>query len=449
MSAIARFFNGRGVVVSGYDKATTTLTKEMEEEGMHIHYEEDISLLDAKAQLVVYTPAVPSGHKELVFYRENNYRLMKRSEVLEIITEGTFNICVAGTHGKTTISTMIAHILRDSDYGCNAFLGGISSNYGTNFWSSSKMVCVVEADEYDRSFLKLTPDVAVISAMDPDHLEIYGDEKGMQQGFIDFSKRIKQGGLLINKYGLHRSDELRGSTHILYSLQNDASDVYASNITISNGSYCFDVMQSDWKVDKVVLNMGGLHNVENAIAAITVAHYLKIDNDSIRKAIGNFRGVKRRFEYILPPKENIGVQKAVADKNDIVYIDDYAHHPQELKALIDGARSLFGDRKCTIIFQPHLFSRTRDLAAEFAAALDLADEVFLLPIYPARELPISGVTSDMIMKAMKLENKFVVTKEQLLERLSATKIIDILITAGAGDIDQLIHPIYEIIKNRN
>jgi UDP-N-acetylmuramate--alanine ligase len=435
MSAIARYFNEKGTVVNGYDKTPTELTRIMEKEGIGIHYEDNIELLDKLAHVVVYTPAIPPDHREFTFFKENNYRLLKRSEILQIITEGTFNICVAGTHGKTTISTMIAHILRDSNYGCNAFLGGISSNYNTNFWSHTKKVNVVEADEYDRSFLRLSPDVAVISSMDPDHLEIYGDETGMQQGFIDFTKRIKPGGVLISKYGLKRSNDLKAPNHIRYSLQNNEADVYATNITMLNGSYCFDVMQSDWKVEKIVLHMGGMHNVENAVAAITAAHHLDIENDSIRRAMADFKGVKRRFEYIIPPLSD-----------EPVFIDDYAHHPQELKALINGAKNLFGDKKCTIIFQPHLFSRTRDLASEFAAALDFADEVILLPIYPARELPVPGITSEVILEKMKLKKKHVFTREELLSWVGSQQKPEVLITAGAGDIDKLIVPIREMLQ---
>ena len=450
MSAIAKYFHERGTIVSGYDKTPTVLTRGMEREGIFIHYEDNIELIDKQAQLVIYTPAIPQDHTELLFYKVNNYTLLKRSEVLGIITEGALSICIAGTHGKTTISTMIAHILRDSGYGCNAFLGGISVNYETNFWSSRKKVCVVEADEYDRSFLKLNPDIAVISSMDPDHLEIYGDEKGMQQGFIDFSGRIISGGLLVSKYGLQRSGDLKGTTHMRYSLQNEAADAYATNITMINGSYCFDVMQSDWVVDKVVLNMGGMHNVENAVAAITVAHYLKIGNDSIKKALGNFKGIKRRFEYIIAPSGSVDWSFNKRKYNsDIIFIDDYAHHPQELRALINGAKSLFSNRKCTIIFQPHLFSRTRDLATEFAASLDLADEVILLPVYPARELPIEGVTSAMIFGKMKLGNKFILTKSEMLLWISSKQNIELLITAGAGDIDQLIEPIHKLIREKD
>jgi len=440
MSAIARYFHSKGARVSGYDKTETGLTKELEESGIHVHYEEDIEQLPKDIQLVVYTPAIPDGHKELQYYREHGYLMAKRSEVLQMITSSSFNICVSGTHGKTTISTMIAHVLRHSGYGCSAFLGGISVNYGTNFWSHEKNVFVIEADEYDRSFLKLSPDIAIISAMDPDHLDIYGTAEAMEQAFIDFSKRIKPGGKLVRNLGLKRGNELKADRQVTYSLQNKSADSYAVNIRTVDGSYRFDVMMEDTMLDNVVLHMGGLHNAENAIAAITVASSLGIGNDSIREAIEVFAGVKRRFEYIIKSK-------------DLVFIDDYAHHPEELKALINGAKSLFPQRKCTVIFQPHLFTRTRDLADGFAEALGLADIVILLPIYPARELPINGVNSEMILNKINKKDKKVLTKDELMNWINNdySKSInrdtgDLLITAGAGDIDMMVEPMKTIIE---
>jgi len=448
MSAIARFFDSKGINVSGYDKTASVLTKELEASGIAIHYDENVDLVPKDVQLVVYTPAVPKEHKELVFYQQNGYRVVKRSDVLQMITESSFNICVAGTHGKTTITTMIAHLLRDSGYGCNAFLGGISANYGTNFWSSERNVYVIEADEYDRSFLKLNPDVAVISAMDPDHLDIYGTAEAMEQAFIDFSKKIKPGGTLISKFGLKRGKELNANQHLVYSLQNESADAYAENIRMQNGSYEFDVIIKEKKLENVVLHMGGMHNVENAVAAITVASSLEIGNEKIKMGVENFRGVKRRFEYIIPPSPL--VERA---RGEVVFIDDYAHHPEELRALINGAKTLFRQKKCTVIFQPHLYTRTRDLANGFAEVLDLADAVILLPIYPARELPIEGVTSEMILSRMKNEDKRVLTKEELLNWIKKdyaenvnTEFGEVLITAGAGDIDMLVEPIKEILE---
>lgn len=441
MSALARFFRSKGVQVSGYDRTESNLTKELEAEGISVHYDEDTELIPKNAELVVYTPAVPQDNSELVFYEQNGYRVMKRSDVLQMITQSSFNICIAGTHGKTTTSTMIAHLLRDSGYGCNAFLGGIAVNYGTNFWASEKNVCVVEADEYDRSFLKLNPDVAVITAMDPDHLDIYGTALAMEEAFIDFAGKLKIGGLLLSKFGLKRAAELKAENHLTYSLQNESADAFAENITMQNGSYEFDVVIKEKKVEKLVLHMGGMHNVENAVAAITVASSLKIESDRIKKAIAGFKGVKRRFEYIIRNER-------------IVFIDDYAHHPEELRALIRGAKTLFRQKKCTMVFQPHLYTRTRDLANGFANVLDLADEIILLPIYPARELPIEGVTSEMILGKMENENKKIMTKEQLMNWIKKdystnidTEFGEVLITAGAGDIDTMVEPIKQVLEN--
>lgn len=441
MSAIARFFHAGGVKVSGYDKTPTVLTKELEASGIAVHYTANVELLPKKVDLVIYTPAIPAEQEELVYYRENGYKVVKRSDVLQIITASSFNICIAGTHGKTTITTMVGHLLRHSGFGCNAFLGGIAVNYGTNFWSSEKNVCVIEADEYDRSFLKLSPDVAIITAMDADHLDIYGTAAAMEDAFIDFSKRVRPGGLVVKQFGLKRGKELVADNVLTYSLQNESADVYAANIRMMNGSYEFDVLMKDNVLENVKLNMGGMHNVENAIAAIAVASSLEIENEKIKVAVESFKGVKRRFEYVI--------------KNDrLVFIDDYAHHPEELRALINGAKSLFRQKKCTVIFQPHLYSRTRDLADGFAEVLDLADEVILLPIYPARELPIEGVSSEMILEKMNSERKKVMTSEELLNWIKNDyaktlnkEFGEILITAGAGDIDMLIEPIRNELKD--
>ena len=442
MSALARYFRFHGREVSGYDKTSTPLTQQLEKEGIAVHYEEDVDAIPKEADLVVYTPAVPAAHKELVWYQEHSYALMKRSEVLGLITGSSFNICVAGTHGKTTITTMIAHILRHSGYGCNAFLGGIAVNYNSNFWSDKRNVCVVEADEYDRSFLRLSPDIAVITAMDADHLDIYGTAEAVEQAFIDFSGRLKSGGLLVSKKGLHN---LKGDRHITYGIRpgtqapgapargaSPGPDVFATDITIDQGDYMFSVKTRGWSLERIALPMGGRHNVENATAAIAVAHELGIAGDKIVEAVAAFRGVKRRFEYIIKHPGRI-------------YIDDYAHHPEELKALISGAKELFGKMKCTVIFQPHLFTRTRDFADGFAASLDLADEVFLLPIYPAREQPIVGVTSQMIAGKIPGGKAKVYDKQEILDIIKARKDWEVVITAGAGDIDTLVEPIRQLL----
>jgi UDP-N-acetylmuramate--alanine ligase len=472
MSALARFFNQKGVLVSGYDKTVTALTTLLEEEGIKVHYKEEVDQIPKDVQLVVYTPAIPKEHKEYQYYLQNGYNVVKRSDVLQIITQSSLNICVAGTHGKTTISSMIGHLLRHSGFGCTAFLGGIAVNYNSNFWSqipssaasSENNVCVVEADEYDRSFHKLSPDIAVISSMDADHLDIYGTAEVMEEAFIEFTRKIKPGGWLVSKHGLKRNNELVATNHITYHLSDDAATVHTTNLKVQNGSYLFDVVfnnetNNSWVLKNVLLNVGGLHNVENVVAAIAVAHLLKIEDDKIKLAVADYKGVKRRFEYIIPPL--LGEVR-----RGPVFIDDYAHHPQELKALISGARSLFEKKKLVLVFQPHLFSRTRDLADGFASSLDLADEVILLPIYPARELPIEGVNSEMILNKMKLKNKSIMTKDELINNIGNILSKEtnnsednsspfgggwegaVFITAGAGDIDAMLQDLKKKIEKK-
>ncbi|MBV9960682.1 MAG: UDP-N-acetylmuramate--L-alanine ligase [Parafilimonas sp.] len=443
MSALARYFKSRGATVSGYDRATTPLVRELEDEGIDVHFDEDVNVIPKDVDVVVYTPAIPADHEELVYYKENNYTVVKRSDVLQWITENSYDICVGGTHGKTTVTTMIAHILRDSGYGCNAFLGGISSNYKTNFWSSDNNVDVIEADEYDRSFLKLSPDVAVITAMDADHLDIYGTVAELEEAFVAFSKKIKQNGCLVSKCGLRRSKDLAAPAHYTYAYDNDAADVYASEIEVVNGSYKYNVVSKDWKLNNVELHMGGLHNIENSIAAITVAKYLRIDDDKIKKAIKNFKGVKRRFEYILGGPNSPLHSWREAGGEGHVLIDDYAHHPAEIKALLSGVKSLYDD-ELTVIFQPHLYSRTNDLADDFAHSLDMADQVILLPIYPAREVPMEGVTSQLVLDKMQLPQKQILDKNAMLDWVKLYK-PKLLVMCGAGDIDALVEPVKEIL----
>ena len=431
MSALARYFNNNGVKVSGYDKTPTVLTDQLQAEGIAIHFEDDIKLIDKNAGLIVYTPAIPADHAEYNYFKDNNYTVFKRSDVLGMITKATYNICVAGTHGKTTTSAMIAHILRDSGFGCNAFLGGIATNYGTNFWSSDKNISVAEADEYDRSFLKLFPDIAVITAMDADHLDIYGTAEKLEDAFIEFSGQVKPNGLLISKQGLHRSNEFKVTDHITYSLHDMNASAYATDIKIKSGSYLFDIVIKGDRLQNIELNMGGMHNIENSIAAIVASRKVGVTDEKIRAAIASFRGVKRRFEYVIKNEEQ-------------VMIDDYAHHPEELRALITGARELFPGKKCTVVFQPHLYSRTKDFADGFAEVLAIADEVILLPIYPAREKPMEGVNSEMILSRMRHNNAKVLDKTELINELKVTK-PEFLITAGAGDIDKLVEPIKELL----
>jgi UDP-N-acetylmuramate--alanine ligase len=434
MSALARYFHSLNIRVSGYDRTPSALTRELEQVGMDVHYEDDVAKAPKDVNAVVFTPAIPADHTELNYYRENGYPVLKRSDVLQIISEHSFNICVAGTHGKTTISTMVAHILRDTGFGCNAFLGGISANYNTNFWSNERNVCVIEADEYDRSFLKLSPDIAVISAMDPDHLDIYNTAEEMEGAYIKFVRKIRIGGLLVSKKGLKREAELVADKQVSYALNDQTADVYTENLRVVDGSYVFDMVWKGARMDGMVLNVGGLHNVENMVAAVSVALHLGIEGDKLRAAVAAFKGVKRRFEYIV--------------KGELVYIDDYAHHPEELRSLIRSVKMLYPNRKAVVIFQPHLFSRTRDLADGFAEVLDLADEVMLLPIYPARELPVEGVTSKLIsdgMRSCETGHKVrLVQKEDVMKWVAEHKVdmtTKVLVTAGAGDIDRLTEPI--------
>jgi UDP-N-acetylmuramate--alanine ligase len=437
MSAVARYFNARGIKVSGYDKVSTPLTQTLEALGMEIHYTDDVNLAPKDVQAVVYTPAIPVNHSELVYYKTNGYAVVKRSDVLQIISEGSFNICVAGTHGKTTISSMIAHILRDSEYGCNAFLGGIAANYQTNFWSHPRNVCVIEADEYDRSFLKLFPSIAVISSMDPDHLDIYGTAEEMEKSFIEFTSQIVKGGTLISRKGLKREVDLTASKHLTYQRDNQNANIYSENLHIENGAYVFDVVTPNEIISSIQLPMGGLHNVENSLAAIAVALELEIPVPKIKAAISNFMGVKRRFQCLVR-------------NESFVYIDDYAHHPEELKALLTGVKHLFPNKNLVLAFQPHLFSRTKDFANEFAEALDIANQVLMLPIYPARETPIDGVTSAIIQDKMKTYSIALASKEEILSWIEAHKNElendSVFITAGAGDIDQLILPIQKLLS---
>ena len=427
MSALARYFIAKGCVVSGYDKTKTVLTEALSELGINIHYEDNISLLDTKADVVVYTPAIPESHNGLTYFRELGYEVVKRSDILGWITEGTVNICVAGTHGKTTVSTMVAHLLRDSGFGCTAFLGGIAANYNTNFWSSDNNVVVVEADEYDRSFLKLNPSVAVITSMDADHLDIYKTAKAFEDAFVSFSEKVKPGGLLLAKKGLAREASFDDTKLVTYSLHGNDASIYAKDIKVVYGAYHFKVVGPNWQLEEMVLNMGGLHNIENALVAVAVAMHLGIEPHKIKAALANFAGVKRRFEYLIKTESQ-------------VLIDDYAHHPAELTALITGLRSLYPEQKLTLVFQPHLFSRTQDLCQGFADSLSAADQVVLLPIYPARELPIAGVTSEMIIDKMTNKNVVLLQKEDLSAWVKEQK-PKLLVMAGAGDIDVLIRTI--------
>lgn len=452
MSALARYFNAMGKSVSGYDKTKTVLTDELVAEGIEVHFDDSIESikLEVRSQksesLIVLTPAIPKDHSELKFFQKNDYLIKKRSEVLGVITEQSFTIAVAGTHGKTTTSSLIAHILRSSEVDCTAFLGGITQNYGTNLLLSEKLknqkkkskikpIIVVEADEYDRSFLTLHPDIAVITSVDADHLDIYGDQKKMEESYKQFANQVKDGGVLIIKKGVDKILVLgkNGKKLFTYSL-HQSSDFYARKIAIKKGQYIFDVVTPEQAIRGMLLGVPGKHNVENAVAAIAVAQQMNVFSGNIKNALTTFKGVKRRFEY------HIKTEK-------LVYIDDYAHHPEELRACISAVKEMYPSKKVTGIFQPHLFTRTRDFANEFARSLELLDELILLDIYPAREKPIEGVTSRMLLEKVRTKNKKLVSKKELVKEIRDRE-VEVLVTLGAGDIDAMVEPIKNELMTR-
>ncbi|TDO23094.1 UDP-N-acetylmuramate--L-alanine ligase [Pedobacter duraquae] len=432
MSALARYFAKRGAVVCGYDKTRTDLTIALEREGILISYMDDdatlpVCFLDKNPDtLVVYTPAIPKNSTILNYFQQNGFALKKRSEVLGIISKGQFCIAVAGTHGKTTTSSIIAHILTDTGYGCTAFLGGIATNYGSNFLLSDKPVVVVEADEYDRSFLTLHPDLAVITSMDADHLDIYGDSMQLQESFRLFAGQLKPGGTLFLRSGLPISEGVN------YSLDPWA-DIKGLNIRIVDGCFEFDYVSEEVTIEGIRLMLPGRHNIENAVAAIGIALKLGIEPEAIRSALASFKGVKRRFEIQVNTKDH-------------VYIDDYAHHPEELRACFAAVRELYPERKLTVVFQPHLFSRTKDFAADFAQVLSTVDDLLLLEIYPARELPIPGIDSAFLLDQITLDSKIVCAKGQVVDLIKA-KQPELLLTVGAGDIDTLVQPLKNVLSH--
>ncbi len=430
MSALARYFLAQGCTISGYDKTRTTLTEQLENEGIAIHYKEDINQIPDSIRnledgtLVVFTPAIPNDNKEFQFFKTSGIRCYKRSEILGLISQNYFTIAIAGTHGKTTTSSMIAHVLNESGIDCIAFLGGISINFNSNLLLNNKAkIMVVEADEYDRSFLTLSPSIAVVTSIDADHLDIYGDKEQMRKSYQDFVNKLDSDGVLITKPEI--KGKLSFSKTITYHIQHSA-DFYPSDIKIENGNYILSV-------DHQIIKLGfpGIHNVENAIAAYVVAKQLNLDSSQIIQALASYKGVKRRFETHIKT-------------NNLVYIDDYAHHPSELAMCIKSVKELYPSKKITGIFQPHLYSRTRDFVDGFAESLSLLDELILLDIYPARELPIAGITSQLIADKATIANKCVVKKEQLLTYLSSKK-IEVLLTLGAGDIDVFVQPIKELL----
>lgn len=425
MSAIARYYKQKGYYVSGYDKTKSELTEALEQEGISIHYEDNIDFVPKSIEetLVVYTPAIPKDMKELVYVNEHNYRVIKRSKMLGEIAQGQDCLAVAGTHGKTTTSTLLAHILYDSDKACSAFLGGISKNYNSNLLVSEKATIVAEADEFDRSFLQLYPKIAVITAMDADHLDIYQDLSHVKEAFKAFASQVSD--ILICKEGLDIEDKDTKAKIYSYSYDKTSSDFHAENIAIDEcGYFHFDIVYPGGRLENCSLGVPGWVNVENAIAAAAIALSYEVDAEAIKKALACFKGVKRRFDIHV-------------NRPGCAYIDDYAHHPKEISAAISSMRNIFPGRKLTAIFQPHLYTRTRDFAREFAEALSAVDKVILLDIYPAREDPIPGVSSEIIFEKIQLENKILLKKEELMGYLEKED-IDCLISFGAGDIDRFI-----------
>ena len=446
MSALARYFNAKGKKVSGYDKTPSPITDALTAEGISLHFDEnhipkDIKDADFQSVLIVYTPAVSQDSPQLTSFASKKWTVLKRAELLGVITEDAYTIAVAGTHGKTTTSCILAHILKYSDIYCTAFLGGISSNYNTNLiLSESGDIVVVEADEYDRSFLKLSPDISIITSLDADHLDIYNDVDDMKNTFKMFASNTKQNGMLL----VNKSIDVDFEAPLDGSLMTYSSAVRADNIAfnlrIEDGSQYFDanfkeIMPGqvyEYELKDIQLQLPGKHNVENAIAAIVVASSLGAKPEKIKAAIKDFKGVKRRYD--------------LHAKGKYVYIDDYAHHPEEIKATLVATKELFPEKKITVVFQPHLYSRTRDFAAEFGDSLSLADEVLLLDIYPAREMPIEGVNSEMLLTQVVDCEKSLLKKSDLVEELTNPK-RELLLTLGAGDIDQFVEPLKHYYVN--
>ena len=440
MSAIARYFLHIGVVVAGYDKTPSALTKELEKEGMDIHYEENVALIpaackDASSTLVIYTPAIPQEHQELVYFHENGFTIEKRAQVLGTLTRSHKGLCVAGTHGKTTTSTMCAHIMHQSHVDCNAFLGGISKNYGTNYILSDKSdYVVIEADEFDRSFHWLRPWMSVITATDPDHLDIYGTKEAYLESFRHYTELIQPGGALIIHKNLEMKQHVQDGVKI-YEYSLNEGDFHAENIKIDNGEITFDFISPVESISNVELGQPVPINIENAVAAMAMAQLNGCTAEEIKEGIKTYEGVERRFDF-----------KIKDDKH--VFLSDYAHHPKEIYQSAKSIRELYKNRKITAIFQPHLYTRTRDFYKDFADSLSILDEVILCDIYPAREAPIPGVTSELIYKNLKPGvEKSMIHKEDVLD-LVKKRDFDVLIVLGAGDLDNLVPQMSEILKQK-
>lgn len=440
MSALVRYFLSKGKAVGGYDRTASVLTEKLRQEGADIHYEDNVALipevfLNPETTLIVYTPAIPAEHKELTYFREHNFEIQKRAQVLGMITQTERGLCVAGTHGKTTTSTMAAFLLDNSHVKCNAFLGGISKNYGTNLLVSDQSdFVVIEADEFDRSFHWLTPYATVITATDSDHLDIYGTHEAYLESFRKYTSLIRPDGYLIIKKGIDLQPDVKEGVTV-YTYSDKEGDFHAENIRIGNGEIFFDFISPLGNIKDVQLGVPVYVNIENGIAAMALAQIGGATAEEIKAAMPQFKGVDRRFDFKL--------------KNDhIVFLSDYAHHPAEIKQSVSSLRMLYPDKKLTAIFQPHLYTRTRDFYKDFADSLSLLDEVILLDIYPARELPIEGVTSKLIYDNLRPGiEKTMCHKEDLIELLK-TKKIEVLITLGAGDVNNYVTPIYELLKDR-
>lgn len=440
MSAIARYFNHQGLKVAGYDRTETELTRALVSEGVDVHYDDKVSLIPSEFKLVpedtlvIYTPAVPSSHSELVYFQSNGFKVVKRSVALGVIAASKRTLAVAGTHGKTTTSTLLSHLLVEALGGVNAFLGGIAKNYHTNLLLSKNDVLVAEADEFDRSFLQLYPNAAVITSTDADHLDIYGSHEEVIRSFADFINQIKAEGTLVVKQGVPVPVENSEIKVYRYSIDK-GGDFHAEDIVRNeNGTYTFTIVTPNGRIEGCTLGVPGWINVENAIAAVALALTVTDDVEAIKRALASFGGVKRRFDFYI-------------NTPSLTFLDDYAHHPEELKASITSVKRMFPERKVCGIFQPHLYTRTRDFADDFAKSLSLLDEVILLDIYPARELPIEGVTSQIIFDKISIPNKVLVNKADLLAELEKRN-VDVLMTVGAGDIDKLVEPISELLKNK-
>lgn len=437
MSAIARWFIANGYTLAGYDKTATPLTEALQAEGISVHFDDNVELIPAEflanptETLIVYTPAIPKNHQEYNFLIEKGFTLMKRSQVLGLLTQNLFTIAVAGTHGKTTTSSMVSHILKNAGKNVTAFLGGITQNYGTNFLineGNEDVICVVEADEFDRSFLTLHPDLTIVTSTDADHLDIYGDHNHVLESFRMFVSQIKVGGHLFQCHGLdlqsYTAEESQefGLTH---------GDFKAHNLRVENAEMIFDIVYPDGIITDCSMLIPGFHNVENALAATAVSLAVGVSPEKVKEGLATFKGVKRRFEYHVRSEK-------------VVYIDDYAHHPTEIEAFLTSVKALYPTRKLTVIFQPHLYTRTRDFQEGFAESLSLADDLILLDIYPARELPIEGVTSDIIFDKVSIQEKTKATKEEVIDLLKIKK-PELVVTVGAGDIDTIISKISSFV----